>query len=519
MRRRRRLVLASSIGGVLLGVLLSLASPPAHSATSTVLLVSSSSGLPAIDAATQAEIALSERVLGALVESDDMGLTARDLRGRLSVSTPTTSLLEITARARDGAEASRLSAAVADAYVAYTAESSAPLSDRGVAQLEVQVRELREQTKRLDGEIKAAESRQEGQNSLDARALRDAELLGTLVSRRAELAVQLGELDQKLALSAEAGSPFGATARVIQAGGLPSRPSVVLHTGTLALVGGLAGAAAGSLLAIRRQRRDPTIFSREAIGATLGLPIVAAIDSSARTRPEEWRQLLHEYEPSPEDAWAVRRALMALGLDEGFWDLSDVPDDRLDRLGVLGDGPAGVGLICLPSDPRGQSLGPLLARITATLGVRTTLQPASEPADAGTLWAGLALSRQTHARGRQPGLAIIRDESEAAGSDVTYGLAVVQPGEGLPADLPPAKHHLLCIGPNVATVQDLARIALDADTAGRPLTGIVLADPARWVTSPGESRFIAATPAPLPPGAARVASPAAGQAREVERRS
>jgi hypothetical protein len=134
-------------------------------------------------------------------------------------------------------------------------------------------------------------------------------------------------------------------------------------------------------------------------------------------------------------------------------------------------------MISFSTDRDGQSIGPLVAATAASLGLRTSITAVGDARVAASLSAGLSIARRKG--GSREGLEITPTPFESS-FDLRILLTVVDPLSASFASTPKANAHLLCVGPGVATIDDLSRLVLALDAADRVVAGVLLANPAEW---------------------------------------
>lgn len=480
LHRHRRLVALTTILGAAVGVGIASLTPPSYTGTSLIIFDSPSIATTpgsrplVLDVDTHAEIARSDAVLERAIERTDADLAVGELRGHVRTSTPTTSLVKVDVADPEENSAIALAEAIAEAHVEYVEEASAPVLDETQSQLELRIAELSAQADGLDDELAQARQRQANNDGSGEVRADEAELIAMLTGQRAEVAVELNKLREQLeAVTDQAPSLAGINARVVPDAGTAVRPSLALRGGLAGFAGAVVGFLAGGLVAWNAARRERTIWSTDLLTRALGSPIVAGLASRPRRSPAAWQRLLTTYDPPPVDSWAVRRALRGLGHDAslGLHRASGRPggDSRT---------PAVISVIALSSDPLGQSLGPVLAASAASLNRQTAVLGVGDPVGASSLWAGLALYR------RQPtpreNLTVVQSADEAPAGSLLFALTVVDPTRASFDLLPPSAVTLLCIGPGAATVDELSRLALRVDAAGKEISAVVVADPEDW---------------------------------------
>jgi len=142
-------------------------------------------------------------------------------------------------------------------------------------------------------------------------------------------------------------------------------------------------------------------------------------------------------------------------------------------------------VLALDNDPAGLALAPQLAVAAAAGGLQTILVPMSGLPSAATFRA--ACTRRAGA----PVSERLRVESAREGEllhqhgDFIVFVAVVSRSNPVVANFPRTAATILSLGAGRASGDELARIAVAADDAGRPLDGVLVADPRPDDTSSG----------------------------------
>jgi capsular polysaccharide biosynthesis protein len=236
------------------------------------------------------------------------------------------------------------------------------------------------------------------------------------------------------------------------------------------LLGLLAAAMLAIVVVLALSRRDRRLRLRDEIADSIGLPVLASLPVSRPTDAAGWVKLLSEYKPPAVDGWRLRSAL--------------------DYLGVGGTGRGGAGqgegvsvsVLSMASDPAALSLGPQIAAFAASLGISTQLVigPQQDPDGTATLraacggTAGLEpqWSQYLQVTVREDGA--IRDQARPA---LSVLVAVVDGQAPRVPDWMRASIALVGVTAGVATAEELARIAVSSADRGRPISGILVADP------------------------------------------
>ncbi len=232
--------------------------------------------------------------------------------------------------------------------------------------------------------------------------------------------------------------------------------------GGIGLLMGAAFGVIGTLAVTRRHRR---LRQRDEIADSIGIPVLASIPVGHPSGAAEWVKLLTAYEPTAANARCLRAAL--------------------DYLAAGGSGPAGGGrgrgtslqVLSLRSDPAALALGPQFAAVAASLGIRTHLiiGPQQEPDATATLRAACTgMAPMEHLRVTVTDEDNVPDQPPAA---LTILPSIV--GQQAPRVAGRMREAVAVLGVSAgaATADELARVAVSAADQGRPIAGILVANP------------------------------------------
>ena len=463
LRRRAHVLAAAAVVGLAGGVAYVVEQPPPLTSTTLVLLPT-----PALadssnsDVDTQVRIALSANILEQGGKAANPALTLRELEKMVEVSAPTNQLIQIDATSTKGAEAQILSQAVADAYVNYVRNTAQEVTSAALADLTKRRDDLRGQINQLQKEITATTKRQRATDPSSPEAREEAQLLAGLQTQQAQLAEQFEKVQDKIAT----GAPVGASATgtlVVQQATVATGLTSVLRLLVWAPLGALACTVFAVAILLAAAQRDPRVRLRDDIADAIDSPVLAAIRSRPQRSVAGWSTLLETYQATPVESWALRQVLRGL-----------VPADRKgqSRAGRV-DHPQSLTVVSLSGDGRGLAIGPQLAAFASSLGIVTRLVPTVGHVRAPTLWAACATERKAPAR---PGL-LVGNVPDGEKVDLTIFLVVVERTRPYLGDTPATAATILSVAAATATEQDLARVAVAVDDAGRRIDGIVVADP------------------------------------------
>jgi len=470
IRRRSWWLAAAAAVGLGAGIGYVALVPPELTSTSLILLPSPPEGSAGqTDITTQVRVARSTDVLGAAGQAVHPQLSVRAVENRVAVSSETDELLAIRASDHEGAQAQALAQAVATSYVSYVQRAARAVVNAAQADLQVRQKDLQQRLADLQTEIDATSKRlkDDAPNSADAKT--DARLMAQLRTEQADLSLRLdkvkGELDTSLpADSAAAG------VSIVQNATQPIGPSMLRRMAVLGPAGAVFAALVALIVIVIRLRRDPRLALRDEIADAVGSPVLAAVRSRPQGSVAGWSTLLKTYEAPPVDSWAFRQVLRTLATAD-----TRGTERRVEaRSGSRVDHPSTLAVVCLAGDTQGLALAPQLAGFAASLGVVTVLVTALGDDKAAPLWAACAA-----APGSQPRPDLYVGPWMYEGADLTIVLAVVDRERPWLGNIPETARTVLAVAASTATEQELARVAVAVDDAGRRIDGILVADPDR----------------------------------------
>lgn len=235
------------------------------------------------------------------------------------------------------------------------------------------------------------------------------------------------------------------------------------------LIGGVTGLMVGFTLALRAQRGDRRLRSRDEIAVAVGVPVIAAVPSemSAEADPGDWLTFFDEYQPSAVHAWRLRSALGRLGA---------TPESSAN-----GQGRLSVTVLSQSTDEKAVALGPQLASYAASLGIPTAFI-VSTPRDTGGTAALRAACGTSVASLRGGKLLLAVDTGSGVGSGLSYAklIVVTTVVDEDTSQLPGGARTitaLLGLSAGAVTGEQLARSAALAADAGSLIIGTIVADP------------------------------------------
>jgi capsular polysaccharide biosynthesis protein len=536
LRQRWRTIAAMGAVGIALGVLY-VTLVPARLSSTTLLLFPEASGSPGPGqeaiTVTQVHIAGSNPVFDRAGKSVRPALSAAEVKQRVKVDAKTANLIEIQAFARNAQQAQTLSQAVAEAYIATLNENASSLT---AVPPELSSREaaLTKQLKDLRTEIGTTTQRLHGEDATSSDGRRDAQLLAELINDQTDLLVRL---DKVQAAVDQASGAAPEIPDIIQPAAPATGTSPIRRLLTWALVGGLLAVAGTALVLVIRRRRDPRVRARDDLADAVGSSLLAVVRGQPQRSVAGWLALFETYEAPAEEAWAFRQVLRAL---VGPSDSRDPARAGTKQTPARVEHPRSLSVIALSGDQRAVAVGPQLAIFAASLGITTRFVVATRHDSVASLCAACATDRSLKLRtglvleaggteGATPGQngsprpsgdALARSRNgagtkEARRQEALGDYSVVHQSRGAteaaqqearpttePRELPTPRSvdltivftvadrreptlqgvpatavTVLAISPGVATREDLARLAVAVDDAGRRIDGVVIADP------------------------------------------
>jgi len=457
IRRHGVLVLLLAAAGCGAGLAYGLRTTPLPEARALVLLPPSAiTGNPGPSPYTQTQeiIASSTRVLTRAGASVYPTVSATTLKDHLAVSAPSQDVLQIAVSASTMRLAEHLADAVAASYISFVA-GTANGSEQLLTQLQDESATLTHKILALQAQVDKAQSRLSALRPSSATRQAESSLLNSLTTQQEQLSIQLANVNTQV-VNAELANAQATSATQLLQRAEPLSPSQA-RLPLIATLGGLAGLAAGSVLAISLAKGDRRLRSRDSIAAALGVPVVASMWAKRCKKVGQWRRLLEQCnEPSPTEAWNARRVLNRIGATSAA-------------------SPVGLRLLTFSGDEQAAAASIKIAGAAAALGASVKLEVHSHdnlaPLRAACVTTGgqAALSEGLDLR------PTASTSSELA--KVTLRVRV----EAVDKRNPKLDHlqfkTLLVVSSAFATATDLAKAALATADTGAPLIGVVVANP------------------------------------------
>ena len=236
-----------------------------------------------------------------------------------------------------------------------------------------------------------------------------------------------------------------------------------------ALLGGIFGALIGVVIALAISRSDRRLRARDEIANSIGVPVLASFPVDRPADPRGWTKLLEDYKPGALHALQLRGALQQLEMAAAAADVS-----------ISQNGRWSFTVLSLSTDPRALALGPQLAIFAASQGIPTAL--VIGPQQDATVTAALRTAcAAPPTSSKRPGQlqVLVTDSDVEAQPDVvlTVAVAVVDSRSPQVPDRIGTTAAVIGVSAGTATADQLARVAVNAASSGREVTGILVADP------------------------------------------
>jgi capsular polysaccharide biosynthesis protein len=266
-----------------------------------------------------------------------------------------------------------------------------------------------------------------------------------------------------------ANSPGGKiSAQLLQSATSATGSEPVKQIAIFALLGAIAGALIGALIAIAISRSDRRLRERDEIANSIAVPVLASFPVRHPSDPKDWTKLLEDYNPEAMDALQLRRALKQLEMAAAEISISSQ------------NGRWSFTVLSLSTDPRALALGPQMAIFAASQGISTALVigPQQDETVTATLRTACAVP-PTSSKLPSNLRVLVTDGDGVVPPDTVLTVAVAVVDSRNP-QIPETIHTtaaLLGVSAGAATADQLARVAVNAASNGREITGILVADP------------------------------------------
>jgi capsular polysaccharide biosynthesis protein len=278
-------------------------------------------------------------------------------------------------------------------------------------------------------------------------------------------------------------------AQLLESASAATGSAPINQTIVYALLGGLAGALIGVIVALAVGRNDRRVRARDEIANSIGIPVLASVPVAHPSAAGGWTKLFESYKPAAVHAWQLRTALQQLGVpglgfDRSAYDGNGISpyDDRVPM--YRGDGGSfSLTVLSLSSDSAALALGPQLAVFGASQGIPTSLVIGPQQDAAVTATLRTACAAPLHEASIRHGMLRLIAYDEGGGFDMqpdtalVIVVAVVDSRAPKMPDTMRTNTTIIGLSAGAVTAEQLARAAVAAAGDGREITGIVVADP------------------------------------------
>lgn len=493
--RYRRVAAVIALIGLLLGIAYGVSQPALASAKSEVLLPASagnsSSGVPTQGIATEVEIAMSPGILNPAAKKAGISLPYTTLVHRVTVTGVTVTLLQIVAKSSSAAQAERLANEVAQEFVASATSQSSAVASATVAELSQQLTQYVHQASILKGQMANTQAEFNSQPPGSDQAKSFSALLATETGAYDNTLQQEKLVSSQIIQAQVSGSSPSTGAIVLERATTAIRPSI-LRVPKLGIIGLLGGLLVGFVVAFGVGRKDRRLRQRDEIARAADAPVLASLSAVRRHKSEDLIVLLDHFEPSVIDKANLRRLLDELGVERrpAHTAISQNGQNGSSVHHENGSSPhhegVGVHAIVLAGDDRAVAAAAELPAFAASLGLPVALVLAGSSSSTQQLAIACAardplavdaarpnLLTYATAPGKAPGGVALAVTLEVV-DPVTLDVADIEPTPGVSGRHETA---LLVVSSGYAKREDLEVVALAAEHHGRPLVGVVVADP------------------------------------------
>jgi capsular polysaccharide biosynthesis protein len=265
-------------------------------------------------------------------------------------------------------------------------------------------------------------------------------------------------------------SPVGhVSALPIEPATSASGPEPIVRVAIFGLVGALAGALIGVIVAFAIGRNDRRLIERDEIANSIGVPVLTSFPVAHPADAAGWTKLLEDYRPPPVHAFRLQQALQLLGTASANG--SSGSEHSRTSFTVLS----------LSSDPRAFALGPQLAVFAASQGIPTTLVVGAQLDAQAAATLRTACAARPPASSKRPSrlqVAVVDSDVDVQpDTTLTVVVAVVDSQDPELPDTMRTAATVLGVSAGAATAEQLAQVAMSAALDGRDITGILVADP------------------------------------------
>jgi capsular polysaccharide biosynthesis protein len=483
--RYRRVVMILGAIGLVIGLVIALTGPTLVSAKSLVLLPSSpigTNGAPVRDIQTDVAIALSPTVLTPAAKKAGVDLPYGTLLKHVSITSITDDVVSIVAKASGATQAEALSNAIANQFLSYTA-GQAGISQSGIAaeltveenslksDIATDISNIKTDTKTLSGMSPSSPDYASLQNVINTYAAAETNENNELVTVKTELSA-----------AETTGNTQGLDATVLQKATSATKPSPTRFP-ELGGIGLLIGLLIGLVAAFVKGRKDTRLRERDDIARATGVPVIASVSSTRPNKSEALLGVLEDFEPSVGDKASLRRLIDEMGVPRHF--VHNGARVSQNGSSAHSDG-VDVWAFVLEGDDKAISAAAGFPAFAASLGVPVALVVGGTNRSTHQLAIACAARDPLDPGSARPNLLTYASvpSSPPTGVSLTVTLEVVNPATldvgDIEAPIPSVDRvstAILVVSAGFARSEELEVVALAAEHHGRPLAGVVVADP------------------------------------------
>jgi hypothetical protein len=304
-----------------------------------------------------------------------------------------------------------------------------------------------------------------------------------------------------LSLIGSANSPVGAVAgRVFVPASTATSGGAIRQFILYGPIGLVAGLLIGFIVALRKDRGDRRLRTRDEIANSIGVPVLAAVEADQPGDAQAWLRLLAEYQPDAVQAWTLRTTLARLRSASGGVGAGQ-------NGGSVNGADAGrtaIAVVSSAADPAALAIGPQLAVFASSLGIPTALIVcAHSPGEANVTLRTAAAAWAPSSAAQASTLRVIAAsdadlQRALPGAALTVIVTTVDDAVPQVPEAVRAHATVLAVSPRVATPEQLARVAASAADAGGNVVGIMVANPEPGDVTTGFAPAMGRQPRALP---------------------
>jgi capsular polysaccharide biosynthesis protein len=308
-----------------------------------------------------------------------------------------------------------------------------------------------------------------------------------------------------LSFIGSANSPVGAVAgRVFVPASTATSGGAVKQFILYGPIGLVAGLLIGFIVALRKDRGDRRLRTRDEIANSIGVPVLAAVEADQPGDAQAWLRLFAEYQPDAVQAWTLRTTLTRLRSASGGAGAGQNAGSGNGAGGVGGPGRTAIAVVSPAADPAALAIGPQLAVFASSLGIPTALIVCAQaPGEANTTLRAAAAAWSPASTAQANTLRVIAAsdadlQGGLPGAALTVIVTTVDDAAPRVSEAVRAHATVLAVSPRVATPEQLARVAASAADAGGNVVGIMVANPEPDDATTGFAPAIGRQPRALP---------------------